>query len=148
MTLLKFKNETPMQNAHVFPTMNDFFNEFFDGMITNDFKRWNTPAVNIVENEGQFTMQLAVPGMNKDDIKINVNDNTLTVSAEKKSESNENGQRYTRREFAFSSFSRSFKLPELVNVDAITANYENGIMYVKLPKLEEAKPKSREIKVS
>ena len=147
MTMLKFKNETPARSAHVFPTANDFFNDLFDGMITNDFKRWNTPSVNIVENDEQFKMQLAAPGFTKEDFKISVNDNTLTISAEKKSETNESTERFTRKEFSFNRFSRSFTLTEMVNVEGINASYENGIMLVTLPKLESAKPKSREIKV-
>lgn len=148
MTLLKFKNETPARTAHVFPTMNDIFNELFDGMVTNDFKRWNAPAVNIIKNDDQFKMELAAPGMKKEDFRISVNDNTLSISVEKKPESNETTEHYTRREFSFGSFSRSFTLPELVNVEGINANYENGIMTVTLPILEEAKPKSREIKIA
>ena len=147
MTLLKFKNETPVRSGHVFPTMNDLFSEFFDGMVTNDFKRWNTPAVNIIENDNQFKMELAAPGLKKEDFKISVNDNTLNISAETKSETKESNDRFTRKEFSFNSFSRSFNLHELVNIEGINANYENGIMTVTLPKLEEAKPKAREIKI-
>lgn len=147
MTLLKFKNEIPASTAHVFPPMNDLFSEFFDGMVTNDFKRWNTPAVNIMENDDQFKIQMAAPGMNKDEFKISVNDNTLNISVEKKSENHESTDRFTRKEFSFGSFSRSFTLPELVNVDEIHASYENGIMTVALPKLEQVKQGVREIKV-
>ena len=146
MTLLKFRNEMPARDAHVFPNVNDLFNGLFDGMVTNDFKRWNTPAVNVIENDDHFKMQFAAPGMTKEDFKISVNEHTLTVSAETKSESTESKNHYTRKEFSFNNFSRSFKMPELVNVDGIAANYESGIMTLLLPKLE-AKPRAREIKV-
>ena len=77
-----------------------------------------------------------------------MDDNTLNLSAETKSENNENDLRYTRKELSFNGFNRNFTLPDLVKLEGITANYENGIMTVTSPKLEEAKPKSREIKVA
>lgn len=148
MTLIKFQKDPALRNRSGFPAVNDLFNDFFDGMVTSDFRRWSSPAVNISETDDEFTMQMAAPGLKKNDFKLNVDENTLTVSAEKKSESSENSKKYNRREFSFTSFSRHFTLPETVNVDAISANYEDGIMTIRLPKREEAKPKSRQIEVS
>ena len=100
--------------------------------------------MNISENESGFQLDLAVPGMKKDDFKIELDNNILTISAEvknEKEETNENG--YSRREFSTSSFSRSFTLPEnKVSENSIKANYENGVLSVSLPKKEEAKPKA------
>lgn len=147
MTLLKFKNETPSRSGHVFPTVNDFFTELFDGINVNDSKRWNSPAVNIIESDGEFKLQLAAPGLSKEDFKININDNLLVVSAEKKSENTSSTQRYSRKEFSFNSFTRSFTLPDLIKVEHINATYDNGIMSIVLPKAEAAKPKVHEVKI-
>jgi HSP20 family protein len=92
---------------------------------------------------------MAAPGLTKEDFKINVENDVLTVSNEKKTETSEKNEKYTRKEFSYSSFLRSFTLPEIVDMEKINAGYENGILTLTLPKKEEAKPKSpREIKIS
>jgi HSP20 family protein len=149
MTLIKLKNDVAPKYAQKTPYFNDLFNDFFDGMLTSDFRRTSTPAVNIIENDDNFKLEVAAPGLTKEDFKINVEDDMLSVSAEKKNEINEKNSRYTRKEFSYVSFKRSFSLPEIVDVDHVNANYENGVMTLTLPKKEEAKPKpAREIKIS
>lgn len=107
------------------------------------------PAVNIKEDEKKFTLELAVPGMDKKDLKIDINEDVLTISSETKDEKEENRDGYRRKEFSYSSFCRSFQIPENINQDKIEANYKDGILTVVLPKLEEEKNKiTRQIKIS
>jgi HSP20 family protein len=107
------------------------------------------PAVNIKEDEKKFVLDLAVPGIDKKDLKIEIHEDVLTISAENKNEKEENHDGFKRREFSYSSFCRSFYLPENVNKDNIDANYKDGILTVSLPKEEEEKAKiSREVKIS
>jgi HSP20 family protein len=107
------------------------------------------PAVNIKEDEKRFILDLAIPGVDKKDLKIEIHEDLLTISSENKNEKEENVDGFKRREFSYSSFCRSFYLPENVNKDKIGANYKDGILTVELPKEEEEKAKlSREVKIS
>ena len=107
------------------------------------------PAVNIREDEKTYILDLAVPGMDKKDLKIDINEDVLTISAESKHETEENRDGYKRKEFSYSSFCRSFYIPENVNRDKIEANYKDGILTVGLPKQEEERSKiSRQISIS
>lgn len=149
MTLIKFKNEPVRRHTDNMPYFSELFHDFFDNMLSNDSRKNAAPAVNISENDNNFKLEVAAPGLSKGDLKISVDKDVLSVSAERKNETNEKNERYTRKEFSYVSFNRSFNLPEFVDSENITATYENGIMKVILPKKEEAKPKpSREIKVS
>jgi len=107
----------------------------------------NVPAVNIKESDTHFDIEVAAPGKSKDDFSIEIDHQVLTISSEKKSETEEKDSKgnYTRREFSYSSFRRSFTLPESVNSDSIKAIYENGILNVTLPKKEEALPKPKRL---
>lgn len=124
---------------------NDFFRPWgsiFDtngGSLIDTLNPLTIPAVNISENKERFEVSLAAPGMKKDDFNIDVEGNTLTINAETKAEKEEKDERYTRKEYSYSSFSRSFTLPEGVNKDNIGASYENGVLKLSLPKTEEAK---------
>ena len=124
---------------------NDFFRPWgsmFDingGSMFNHLNPLNVPAVNIAEKKDQFDVSLAAPGMKKEDFNIDVEGNVLTISAETKEEKEQKDERYTRKEFNYSSFSRSFTLPEGVNKEKIDASYENGLLKVTLPKTEDAK---------
>jgi len=107
------------------------------------------PAVNIKEDEKRFVLDLAVPGIDKKDLKIEIHEDVLTISSENNKEKEETHDGFKRREFSYSSFCRSFYLPENVNKDKIGANYKDGILSVELPKEEEEKAKlSREVKIS
>ncbi|HWB92973.1 MAG TPA: Hsp20/alpha crystallin family protein [Puia sp.] len=125
---------------------NDFFRpweSFFDtdngGSLFNNLRPVSMPAVNIAETKDQYEVSLAAPGMKKDDFNIDVDGSTLTISAETKEEKEEKEERYTRKEYNYSSFSRSFTLPDWVNKEKINASYENGLLKVVLPKTEAAK---------
>jgi len=97
--------------------------------------RW-TPAVNVKETDASFEVALAVPGLTKEDFKLAVEDDRLTISAKQETQSEDSNERFTRKEFNFQSFERSFLLPDNVNSEAISASYENGILKVELPKVE------------
>lgn len=114
------------------------------GNFLNDFERvapahqQSFPAVNVLETEESFQIELAAPGLKKEDFKVNIHENTLTISTEKTTEAT---GKYTRREFNFSTFKRSFTLPKTVDSEQIVATYTDGILGLVLPKKEEAKPK-------
>jgi len=129
------------------PILSNLFDDDFFPMFTT---RTNSmPAVNIRENEKNFTLELAVPGMDKKDLKIDINEDVLTISSETKNETEESSDGYKRKEFSYSSFCRSFYLPENVNKEKIGASYKDGILSVELPKMEEEKNKiSKQIKIS
>jgi HSP20 family protein len=103
----------------------------------------NVPAVNIKETDTSFGIELAAPGKKKEDFNIEIDHNVLTISSEEKTEKEETDGKYTRKEFSYSSFRRAFTLPETVNTESINATYENGVLYVALPKREEALPKPK-----
>jgi HSP20 family protein len=123
-----------------------FDDDFFPVMPNNTS---SMPAVNIKEDEKRFMLDLAVPGIDKKELKIDINEDVLTISSETKNESEENKDGYKRKEFSYSSFCRSFQIPENVSKDKIEANYKDGVLSVTLPKNEEEKHKiSRQVKIS
>lgn len=131
-----------------FPQMSNFFNDFFNrdwmDWSNQNFSLTNTtlPSVNIRESNEAFEVELAAPGMAKEDFKIELNNNLLTISSEKKGEKEtKEGKYYTRKEFSYQSFSRSFTLPNVADSENIEARYENGILKIIIPKREEAKQK-------
>jgi len=137
MNLIKF-HKHPFYNG----LLNDFENDLFKHMNNSD-----VPAVNIQEDEKYFLLELAVPGMKKDDFKIDLENQVLTISSEIKEETEETENNYTRREFVYNSFSRSFTLPKSIVAEKIKADYKDGILKISLPKNKETKL-SREIKVA
>jgi HSP20 family protein len=129
----------------------DFFkpwNEWFDTSGSMFGRALTVPPVNITENKDQYMVSLAVPGMKKDDFKIDVEGNMLTISSEKEESKEEKDKKFTRKEYSYSSFSRSFTLPEEVNKEKIEAKYEDGVLKLMLPRKEEAKkPSAKQIAV-
>ncbi len=131
--LAKLSERTPF-------VFDDFFkpwNEWFDGGLLG--RTMNVPAVNIVEHKDEYQVSLAVPGMKKNDFKIDVDGNMLTISSEKEENKEEKDKKFTRKEYNYSSFSRSFTLPEEINREKIEAKYEDGVLKIALPRKEEAK---------
>jgi HSP20 family protein len=145
MTLMRMQDSMPSM-------LQRFFNNDLMDWNMGNFSPVNTslPAVNVKETEDDYLIEVAAPGMKKDDFKINLDNDRLTISSEKEDEDADNEDDYTRREFCYQSFQRSFNLPErLVDTEKIKAEYKNGVLNVTLPKREEAKPKpAREIKIS
>jgi HSP20 family protein len=128
--------------------MNNFFNDDLDGFFVKPSSRTFTPAVNVAENKDNFRLEFAVPGMDKGDFNIKVDRNLMTISAERKNEVKKDDEKFTVKEFSYSSFSRTFTLPETVDSSKISAEYTDGILKVNVPKKEEVKQKALEIKVS
>ena len=127
--------------------MPDFFYDDFFPTLTG--KTNSMPAVNIKEDEKNYILDIAAPGMDKKDLKIDINEDTLIISSESKHETSEEKDGYKKQEFNYSSFCRSFYIPENVDRDKIAANYKNGILTVSLPKQEEEKKNlSRQVSIS
>jgi HSP20 family protein len=145
MAIVRFSNQFPR-----------LFDRFFEGDLfdwsNRNFSDTNTtlPSVNIKESSDAFDVEVAAPGFSKDEFKIELDNDLLTISSEKKVENEtKEGESFSRREFSYQSFSRSFTLPNTVNSDKIGAKYENGILKVSIPKKEEARPKpAKQIQIS
>ncbi len=128
------------------------FPSFFDNIFTRDLMDWNNsnfsdtettiPAVNVKEDQDKFDIEVAAPGMKKEDFKIKLENDLLTICSERKEERTEEEKgKYSRREFSYQSFQRSFTLPEgHIQRDKISAKYNDGILVIELPKREEVKP--------
>ncbi|MEA3479108.1 MAG: Hsp20/alpha crystallin family protein [Bacteroidota bacterium] len=138
MTLVKWSNHP-------------IFSDLFDGMPTKNHHHCesNKPAANIVENNDGFNIEFAVPGMNKSDFSIDLDENILTVSTSREEEKEEDKVNYRRREFNYRNFSRSFTISDNIDTESIRADYKQGVLSISLPKKEEAKDKGpKNIKVS
>jgi len=132
MNLVRWNNkETGLSNIFDELINRDFF--------SNELFNYNKPSVNITESAKEFNIDVAIPGMNKKDFKINLEEDVLTISLEKEAKKEEKGKNYRRREFSYGTFSRSFSLPENIETEKINAKYEDGILKVNLPKKEESK---------
>ena len=142
MTQIRLSNNS----ISSFPSLID---RFFDGELmdwnrNNDSSTNSTlPAVNIMEDENEYKIQLAAPGLKKEDFRLNYDNGRLSISSTQKTELKEKGsEKYTQREFNYQSFQRTFSIAEkIVDVDKISAKYESGILQLSLPKREEVKPK-------
>ncbi len=130
--------------------LDDVFNRELPSVLTSNFNPgMSLPKVNIKETADAFMVEMAVPGLKKSDFHIDLDNQVLPIYTETKEESEHKDEQYTRREFGYSSFKRTFKVPETVNDEKINASYENGVLGILLPKKEEAKQKpARSIKIS
>ena len=140
-----------LRKKSTFPSLIDEFfgSDVFPGLFLDFDKRMVTPAVNIIENKDDYRIEVAAPGLNKADFRINIENNVLTISAEKEEKQEANEERFMRREFNYTSFSRSFTLPEIMDTEKISAKHKDGILNVMIPKKEEAKEKpARMINIS
>jgi len=127
---------------------NPLFTSLIDDLFLN--QDWNhnsnnIPAANIIEADDHFDIQLAAPGNKKNDFKIELEEGVLTISSRINNNSTEDDSTFTRKEFGYSSFIRSFNIPETVSTDKISANYKEGILTVSLPKKEEALPQPKKL---
>lgn len=143
MTLVNFNSKT--RNSA--PYFNNVFDSLFTDALQKNYSINKVPNVNILEAEATYKIQLAAPGLQKEDFQINVKKDTLSVWTEKKDVDMDVDQKYNRREFDFSSFARSFNLPEGADADQISAEYINGILTISIAKIDE-KVLNKEIKVS
>lgn len=135
MYTTKYRNCAPVDSRNN--------NVFFDDQLFRDFFNgaWKggsiSPASNVKESDENYTIELAAPGLEKGDFKIKLDNHVLTISSEKKEENSNESERYTRKEFQYNSFQRSWNLPETIDTDAISASYNNGILNVVLPKKQD-----------
>jgi len=134
MTLIKRKNELMPSLASIF---DDFFSDDFNLMD----KVSTVPSVNIKEHEKEFVIELAVPGMKKDDFQIELDNGILTIMSQKEEEKVEEKKKYTKREFYYNEFKRSFTLPDTVDIEKIDAKYKDGILSLTIGKKPEAQTK-------
>lgn len=147
MKVVAVKPQVP--SLFVDNSFDHLINRFFGPEVSfGPFRDWvdNRPAVNIVETEQNFRIELAAPGLTKEDFNIKVEKDTLSISAKKESTTVE-GEKVKVREFAYTSFQRHFNLPKTVDAAAIEARYENGVLSLTVPKKEEALPKTHQITV-
>ncbi|MBY0543141.1 MAG: Hsp20/alpha crystallin family protein [Sphingobacteriaceae bacterium] len=144
MTLVKFNNKT----RNTAPYFNNVFDSLFSEALEKNQSIKKVPNVNIYEAANEYKIELAAPGLSKEDFKIDLKKDNLSVWAEKKVEHIDAQKDYTRKEFEYNSFARSFVLPEGVDVDKIAAEYINGVLYITIGKLDEAKNTHKEIVVS
>ncbi len=122
----------------------DLLSDFFDEVQTGV----SVPAVNIKEDRDDFIIEVAAPGLTKKDFNINVEDNVLIITSEKEYQDENKDEKYMRREFGYSSFRRTFSLPEGVDADKIKASHKDGVLTISLPKKEEAKARApKQIKI-
>jgi HSP20 family protein len=144
-----------MKNLMIRPSRFGFPSQF-DSLVDDFFRGpfWSgndgkfVPAVDIAETENEYTLTFELPGIDKKEIKVGVEDNVLTVSGERTTSQEEKGKGFIRTEIASGSFCRSFALPKTVDVHKISADYKDGLLIVKLAKSDEARPKQIEVKVS
>lgn len=145
MTLVKF-NRPQRANA---PVMRSVFDEFFNSFPT--FAELNTPnrlpAVNISESEDAFNIELSAPGFAKDEFSVEVEENNLVITGEKKEEQEHKEKNYTRKEFSYVNFKRSFTLPENADSEKIEGHCENGVLHLNIPKLKDAQKLSKKIEL-
>ena len=136
MSLTKWRKEDDL-----FPSFSSFFDDFFGRDFMNSVATGTSvPAVNISEEDDRFEVEVAAPGLRKEDFNINLDNKVLTISAERKEEKEEKDRKkITRKEFSFTSFRRAFTLPESVEADKIQASYKDGVLTLTLPKKEETK---------
>ncbi len=138
MTLVKFRNRD------LFPSMfREFLDRDFFDASNMGFNDSTMPAVNIKEGKDDFTVEVAAPGMKKDDFKIELDNNILVISSEKEDRQEEKDGQMTRQEFSYQSFKRTFTLPNTIEEKGIKASYKDGILNIVLPKKEEAKEKPK-----
>lgn len=144
MTLVNFNNRT-RNNA---PYFNNVFDSLFSEAVNKNNSINKVPGVNILESKEDYTIELAAPGLEKGDFQINLKKDTLSVWAEKKADDASVAKNYSRKEFDYLSFARSFVLPETVDAEKIAAEYLNGILTITIGKKVDVQPESKEIKVS
>ena len=144
MTLVKFN---PQKNNTLMPGFNDVFDSIFNDTFFADRMVTRVPAANISETADHYHVELAAPGLKKEDFKLSLERGILSISVEKRIEDKQEGRSYTKREYSYSSFVRSFTLPESADENGIQATYNDGVLTIDIPKREEAKSVSRQIEI-
>ncbi|TKC10495.1 Hsp20/alpha crystallin family protein [Pedobacter polaris] len=148
MTLVKFNSDKNNSQRGLVPSFNNVFDSIFTDSFFTGRDMALLPAVNICETADHFQIELAAPGLAKEDFKVNLEHKMLTISVAKELSNQEEGKNFSRKEFNYSSFTRSFTLPDSADDNGIEAKYNNGILHVEIPKREEAKMVARQISIS
>jgi len=132
-----------LRKRSTFPNLVDEFfgRELFPGFLFETDKMFSTPAVNVIEGKEDFRIEVAAPGLDKSDFRIELDHNVLTVSSEKEQKSEDQDEHFMRKEFNYLNFSRSFSLPDIANTEQISASHKDGILTITIPKKDEAKVK-------
>ncbi|MBP8946786.1 MAG: Hsp20/alpha crystallin family protein [Bacteroidales bacterium] len=158
MIEIKIKKRKEEKTMALLPASrsDNFLPRIIDEFLGDDFlkdffympEQFNAPAVNVSEDENKFQIEVAAPGFNKDDFKVSLDNDVLTIQSEKTEEKEEKDKRYRRREFNYQSFSRSFIVPDYIDKEKIEAEYKDGILYLNLPKMKERiEKKGKDIKI-
>lgn len=145
MSIVKQDSFAPVRGFQ--NVVDNFFNRNLADYFGNEFTI-STPSANVVEKDDHFRIEVAAPGLEKQDFEVSVNQGYLNISAKRENQSETKDETYTRREFNYTTFQRSFRLPDHVNADQIGANYDKGVLSITLPKREAAKaPLGRTIEI-
>ncbi|MDN5289611.1 MAG: 18 kDa heat shock protein [Mucilaginibacter sp.] len=144
MTLVKFNNQ---RNNALMPGFNDVFDSIFNDTFFNDRMVARVPAVNISETANNYHVELAAPGLKKEDFKLNLERNQLSISVAQSSDNQDDQKNYSKREYSYSSFVRSFTLPESADDSKIDATYTDGVLRIDIAKREDAKMVRRQIEI-
>ena len=145
MTLVKFNPEN--KRNPLMTGFNDVFDSIFNDTFFADRMVARVPAANISESADHYHVELAAPGLKKEDFKLNLERNVLSISVEQRTEDKQEDRSYAKREYTYSSFVRSFTLPESADENGIQATYNDGVLAIAIPKREEAKTVSRQIEI-
>jgi HSP20 family protein len=146
MTLVKFNSESKTKN-NLMHGFNDVFDSILNDTFFSDRMVARVPAANISETSSHYHVELAAPGLKKEDFKLKVDGNVLSISAEQSTEDTQQERNFNKREFSYTSFVRSFTLPDSANENGIEAKYQDGVICIDIPKREEAKVQSRQIEI-
>lgn len=145
MTLVKFNSDN--KNKVNTPSITSVFDSIFNDTFFSDRMMTRVPAANISETAENFHVELAAPGLKKEDFKLKLERDVLSISVERVDQNDQQERNYAKREFSYSSFVRAFTLPDSANVEGIEANYNEGVLSINIPKREEAKVVSRQIEI-
>lgn len=143
--LVKWQN--PARSLFNFNDVDNVFDDFFNRNLIQPNDTHISPRINVEENDNAWIISAELPGVDKNDVKVNYQDNVLTISGEKKFEKEDKNKNYHRVERSYGAFSRSLNINSAVLADKIDASYKDGILNISLPKAEEAKPKLIDVKV-
>ena len=146
MTLVKFNSEKQRRNGNM-PVFNNVFDSIFNDTFFTDRMVARVPAANISETKDHYHVELAAPGLRKEDFKLKLENDLLNISVELNTPDTDEERSYGKREFNYTSFVRAFTLPESANPDAIDAKYENGVLCIAIAKREEDRMIARQIEI-
>ena len=147
MTLVKFNAAKNENKNGLMPAFTDVFDSIFNDTFFSDRLVTRVPAANISESKDHYHVELAAPGLSKEDFNIKLDRNVLSISVEQRNQDSEQDRNYNKREFSYSSFVRSFTLPESADENGIEAKYQNGVLCIDIAKREEAKMLTRQIEI-